>query len=215
MEGEAGQVRSLLGQCMRGPWGRQGVGGAGGPAVRAAGLLGGRPPGAWQHLGERNPAGRGPWSSSSSGTGRGSQREVSPAVWPRGSWEGTRRWGETLPWLLRAARPAGARSPPDADLGGREERVWGASRGSGQASWPRPPAPPAPCPGSGHLLGRKGPKSKGSSVCGHLETQLDFLSTVGEGAAGEGAGEGHPSPRVASLRARANTHCPGRGPGVP
>lgn len=64
----------------------------------------------------------------------------------------------------------------------------GKKRGSGQASWPCPlvscPCPAAHVPqseGSCHLLERKEQKSRDSSLFRHLETQLDFLSTVGSG----------------------------------
>lgn len=135
-EGEAGWVRSLLGQCMRGP------GTAGG------GREGGRPPRAWQHLGQRNPVGgRGvPGAAAEGRTGLGSQREVSQAVWPRGSGEGTCRWGRPCQGRLPPSLPGAGCRP-----GWTEERG-AAGRGSGQASWPRTPSP---LPGSCRLLGGK------------------------------------------------------------
>lgn len=141
-EGEAGQVRSLLGQCMRGP-GQQGAGGDGSPGLgstfaRGAQLVG--VPGAAAEAGLVWA----PWSGS-----RGSQREVSRAVWPGGSWEGPPRGG----------RPCQGRSPPGCRPGWTEEPGWGSEqriRAGQLAPSTRPtPAAPAPCPGSCHLLGRK------------------------------------------------------------
>lgn len=103
------------------------------------------------------------------------------AVWPWASGKGPSR-----------GHPAGAARACEARWAGRVGgRLWGQlgeSRGSGQASWPYPPvscphpAAQAPLPrGICHLLERKERKSKGSSLCRHLETQLDFLRTVGRG----------------------------------
>lgn len=142
------------------------------------------------------------WSSSRGGTGLG-PLDWQPALPAAGlSWlcgpglQGRDPAGETPPGLPGAARPAKARSSPSCRPGrtGRGAGLWGQlgeRRGSGQASWPYPPvscphpAAQAPLPrGICHLLERKERKSKGSSLCRHLETQLDFLRTVGRGDSG-------------------------------
>lgn len=129
--------------------------GPAGWAVRAAGLLGGRPPGAWQHLGERSPAGRGPWSSSRGGTGLGSLEWPSglPAgglprlCGPRAHGKGPDNGGDPA----MAARPAEAHSPPGRRPGwtggaglGSEQRIRaGQLAPSTSAPVHQPPQPPA------------------------------------------------------------------------
>lgn len=131
------------------------------------------------------------------------------AVWP---WAKGR--GQT------GTRCQGCSSPRNADLGGQEGSralgTGGQKTGSGQASWPCPlvsrlcPAAQVPqSEGSCHLLERKGQKSRGSSLFRHLETRLPQHS--GEwGPAGNRARGGRPSPGVALLRARVDTHVPAR-----
>lgn len=94
------------------------------------------------------------------------------------------------------------------------ERVEDQGRPAGPIHQAPRPAAPAPCPGSCHLLGRKDGKSKGSSLCRHLETRLPKHS--GGGAVGEGPGEGHQAHEW-----RRSEHVPtrtvpgGQGPGCP
>lgn len=196
------------------------------------GRLGGWPSGAWQHLRERSPARCRSLGFSGAAAGRdrsgalglaaraASGRSVL-AVWPWASGKGPSR-----------GHPAGAARGCEARWAGRVGgRLWGQlgeSRGSGQASWPYPPvscphpAAQAPLPrGICHLLERKERKSKGSSLCRHLETQLDFLRTVGRGDSGR-RGQGRASKPTSGV---AQSKCPhalspaggsrGRGLGCP
>lgn len=138
------------------------------------------------------------------------------AVWP---WAKGR--GQT------GTRCQGCSSPRNADLGGQEGSralgTGGQKTGSGQASWPCPlvsrlcPAAQVPqSEGSCHLLERKGQKSRGSSLFRHLETRLDFLSTVGSGGQrGTGPEEGVQAPEWRCSEHVSTRMCPqGGGPGI-